>query len=261
MKFKFEDRGDDFFVNNAYLSTNECLKTIRKLVTEIKPKRAFSVASGGEVPLTVMLPNAKEQVVAVDICYIALTWTCLKALILEHLGPKKMLKLFDDRNNWKDFEAAFLELRNEFPPVLRGRISQGHRPISGVTQYNPYGAIFNYWKRESDVGGINEKLLAKARERLELLTLVHGCITSLNGNSADIYYTSNAMSYCSTRSGHPVTLDELAQALRPGGWILSTDDPSSNRIGKNREKWKLKPLTKSQSTAGWNYYMSQWKGK
>lgn len=255
MRFKFEERRPDFFANSAYQATNEDTKTIRRLVADIRPSRVASIASGGEVPLTVMLPQASDGVWAVDICYGGLAWTALKALLLEHLGAKGVIDLFKGGAKgvapparWHHFRDLLVELSAELPDILKGRVVINSRDNS----YNPFSAIYQLWDVET--GRVDEKLLDATIERLGTLTLVHGDIRDLAGINADIYYTSNAITYGGAYDGKPISLDDLAPVLKQGGHVLATDNA---RYTTDKPHWQqLHQIPTPQGGYGnWTFYV------
>ena len=174
---KFTDVRPEYNGSTSHASPNECLVTLRSLLDDLPPLMAQggSIASGGEVPLTVVLPRV-EQLKIVDHNYGSLWWTCNKILMIKHLTNEQIVALF------KGPQADFTKFLNDL---------KADNPLSGKYYTDTSKNVANtYWLRE-----ITPRDLDIARERLDQIDVIHGDLRDL-GTKIDLLYVSNALEHC-----------------------------------------------------------------
>lgn len=175
VNIKYTDIRPTYEGSSTHCCPNECLVTLRSLLEDLPPlmARGGSIASGGEVPLTVVLPRV-ESLKIVDHNYGSLWWTCNKILMIKHLTNEQIKALFEGPS--ADFSKLLTDLQGENP------LYSEHRPIiSRVAE--------NYWLRE-----ITFRDLDIARERLDQIEVIHGDLRDL-GTKIDLLYISNALEH------------------------------------------------------------------
>lgn len=172
---KFTDVRPTFNGSSAHTEPNECLFALRSLLDDMPPlvAKGGSIASGGEVPLTVVLPRV-EHLKIVDHNYGSLWWTCNKILMIKHRTNEQIKALFENPLT-TDFVKLIQDLQPENPVV------EGARAMCRVA--------VNYWLRE-----ITPRELDIARERLDQIEVIHGDLRDL-GTNLDLLYISNALEH------------------------------------------------------------------
>ena len=248
MRFKYIDavpghRGGGFSV------TNENMKALRHLVEMIPSrKRLGGICSGGEVPITVLLPAASEEVVVVDQGLSAIGPALVKLFMLEQYGGAGMKVELSKRQ-----PIDYLDLFKELPRDI------GALVLEATRYFHPgYAPI---WQTFDD------KVLDEAREKLELLTVVHGDLSEIHkfaGGPFDALYTSNAMGW-SVIGNYRTMLStkHLEPALTPDGFLFGTSPLSSYSGWKPVRTYDLGAAAKNPlppellGTDGWSYGLWQ----
>ena len=207
MRFKFIDANPGY-PGGGFSVTNENMKALRHLVELIPSrKRLGGICSGGEVPITVLLPMASEEVVVVDQGLTAIGPALIKLLMLERFGGAGMkVELF------KRQAIDYLDLIQELPRDLGIIVLDATRHLSGS---------FYVWNT------FDNKILDEAREKLELLTVVHGDLSEIHkfaSGPLDAIYTSNAMGWglITPDNGNRLSTQHLEPALTPDGFLFGT---------------------------------------
>lgn len=240
MRFKFiEKRPVD--KGSGFIIPNEELSILREFVSHTNPTRAAAICSGGEVPLTVLLPVCQE-VVAVDHSKVSLAWACVKALMMEKFDGNTIIKMFllDSPNTLWDL---FRELIKEAPDAISMK-------GPGATYSSDLRYMSNMWRH------IPAYLIDQARERLENLTIIHGDLRDLEGEY-DLLYTSNATEHQGHDNRCPTASDFLP-VIKKDGHLLHTH--THNGAGFGAPQLELKHQTKFSGPAAlngmtWNYYL------
>jgi hypothetical protein len=209
----FEEKHAQFSAN-GFAATNEEPFLQRELLKGMKFQRAASIASGGEIPLFVLLPRC-EEVVAIDHSYRALTAFYIKILLLVELGPKGMKKLISNYD-LENFKAQAAKVVDKLPEPLKGK-------YSGGTKYGDQGTFtHNDWsdtRREWHY--VPDRLLSQTIKRLDRITLVHGDLMDLKDKGEfDCLYISNALEHRG-RNGKCPQPDDFLPILKEGGLLLT----------------------------------------
>lgn len=198
--------------SDSYEHTNEQLPRLRELTEKVNPKIAGAIASGGEVPLGVMLIQPDiEQCVAIDQAYGSIKWAYRKAMIIHLCTPDEAHKLLTSKaTSWSPSDDP------NFPPDLKATLELA-TPTSLKAPFRAAGP--DLWARYLTVTDI-----AKIKSNLSKLHLVHGDIRDLDQFSSkryDIVYLSNATNK-SNYDANTLTLDHFNEILRNQGYVLST---------------------------------------
>lgn len=223
MKFKFVQKAPLPLLHNiykdGYVFPNESMAGLKQHIAGMKLKKAGGICSGGEVPLTVLLPNCTGPVVAVDHSLHSLYAAMTKALMLEKLTTKELHKLLTSSQHdletvWRQFHRDLLaELPEDLHPVLL-KVTSPH-----VSQ----DSFQKYWAPPN----LSTEELDTARERLENLTFVYGDLTSLaKFGKFQVVYLSNAMQHVPKLDRGSLTLAKVKPALfkrKPRVLFTTTD--------------------------------------
>lgn len=240
MSIKFTDIRPQFTGSEGYVCPNECLLSLREVLKSMpwKPSVGGSIASGGEVPLTVILPHV-DSLKIVDHNYISLWWTCFKILMIKHRTNAQIRELF--AGPLKDFSALINDLKAEIP-INAPATNEEH-----LRWYWGTGATLKvYWTDQ-----ITDAHLDAARERLDEVEVIHGDLRDLS--NIDLLYISNALEHTPHDSKADLRND-LHKVLIPGGMILRSDAlDQTNKITKTFS------LPKGVSTVGlgWHYGLAR----
>ena len=223
------DRGTGF------VQPNEDLGTLRSLLPPSTLTKTAAICSGGEVPLTLLLPISQE-VVAVDHAATSLAWAYCKALMMEKLSGDAIKKLFL-------FEALhildlFRELEPEVPDALRGK-----GPFKRLDGWPNY--LGPLWLT------IPTYSIDQAREKLDSLTMIHGDLRDLDGEF-DLFYSSNAHCGHAGHDGRSPTYNDYAKIVRHGGHVLAT----AYNPHRTDNRWKL--VSQKRFKEGRGQIMSDW---
>ena len=240
MRFKFiEKRSID--KGSGFVIPNEELSILREFVSHANPSRAAAICSGGEVPLTVLLPICQE-VVAVDHSKTSLGWACLKALLMEHFDGNAIKKMFLLENQ-KTLMGCFKELQPEMPKEL---VKSGPFKYESIDYY-PH--LVTMWLN------LPTTLIDQARERLDGLTLIHGDIRDLEGEY-DLLYASNATEH-QGHDGRGPTANDFLPVIRKDGHLLHTHEFPSRHSYPPLSLRHHKRFSGHYNVGGmnWNYYL------
>lgn len=250
MRFKFVQnaKAPASFYKDGYAFPNESMTVLRQLVAGRKLRKAGGICSGGEVPLTVLLPNCTGPVVAVDHSLHSLYVAMTKALMLEKLTNQELYKLLEPNpdtklnNVWKQFQNDLLA---ELPENLRSAFRRVADPCISLASFQKYWMPPNLSVAELDI----------ARERLKNLTFVYGDLTALTKfGKFQVVYLSNAMEHTPKFVKESLTLAKVQPALfKRKPRVLFT----AGAVGVKRHGWVLEHNRVSRddgSYHSWQYY-------
>lgn len=235
------------YTASGYVATNEEPRIHSMLLAPHRHiERAASIASGGEIPLMVLLARCKE-VVAVDHSYFALASTMLKAILLQTLGARKLVEMMVEQS-YNDFKPHMENAKNYMPPTLAANAS--------FTDYH-YRDIRNEWFY------VKVGVMERVRQRLCNLTLIHGDITDLASHGVfDCLYLSNALEHINRNSVAP-KMDAIAPLIKDNGLLIVTHTigykPSFETDPTFSSKWdKVRAITGTRS--GWDHRLLRKRG-
>lgn len=209
MRFTYEDRRPTYDKPRGYIIPNENISGWFDITADMPAfNKAVAIASGGEVALSVLLPKASESVIAVDHAYCSLCWAYIKAAMLEEFGGERIKELLRGPNEM--FHDAIKDIKTALPPELRAKMN--------YTEHHEFTAVRSsqlsaYWQL------IPTSSLDEAREKLDLLKLVHGDILDFTDTNVDVTYISNCNTHTNFKGGSP-HLNDLEKIVKPGGTIL-----------------------------------------
>lgn len=209
MSIKFTDIRPSFVGSSTYVCPNECLVNLRQVLDKAVPNinKAGSIASGGEVPLTVVLPHVQDHLTIVDHNYGSLFWTATKILLLKHHTNEELVRLFEDSTG-NNFFAVVKHLSTENP------LTKHYMPAFMPS----WSDLRLYWQKE-----MSPTIWDKARERLDNVELIHGDFRDLSPD-IDFLYLSNAMGHSGYKGYQNYA--QMAQAvgdmLKAGTIVLAT---------------------------------------
>lgn len=249
MKFKFVQKAPlpsvQKIYKDGYVFPNESMLALKQLVAGRKLKKAGGICSGGEVPLTVLLPNCTGPVVAVDHSLHSLYAAMTKALMLEKLTTQELHKLLEP-DQYAKLEAAWIQFQKdllaELPEVLRPAFQEV------VTNFISLNSFQKYWMPPN----LSVEELNTARERLENLTFVYGDLTALTKfGKFQVVYLSNAMEHIPKFCKGSLTLDKVQPTLfkRKPRVLFTTTARNPKRSG-----WTLERGDGQDCGYAWNYY-------
>jgi hypothetical protein len=234
----------------GYAATNEEPLIFNSLLGKKKFSLGGGIASGGEIPLFVLLPRC-DKVIAIDHSYKALSAIWLKLLLLDKIGPAEMKRtLLED--NYESFIKKLNDVLQHVPESIRKYVtlkhSQGHPYTSPTFSSSDFSDTRREWLK------ITAKEMQLALNRIDRLTLVHGDLSDLKPyGKFDIFYTSNATGH-SNRDGKNPRASDFASYLKPKGLYLTVAQIY------NDNRWKqLKTVNGTNSS--WQYYIYQRKAK
>lgn len=254
MKFKFVQKAPLPSVasryHDGYVFPNESMLALKQHVAGMKLKKAGGICSGGEVPLTVLLPNCTGPVVAVDHSLHSLYAAMTKALMLEKLTTQELHKLLEPDQYakqyaelevaWKQFQKDLLA---ELPEALRPAFQKVANPYISLNSFQ------RYWMPPN----LSVEELNTARERLENLTFVYGDLTALTKfGKFQVVYLSNAMEHTPKFGKGSLTLDKVRPTLfKRKPRVLFT---TATAINLKRSGWTLKRGDSKDCGYAWQYF-------
>lgn len=210
---KFTDIRPTFTGSETYMLPNEYLPELRKLIADLPNDLPLggSIASGGEVPLTVILPKVQKLKV-VDHNYGSLWWTCVKILLLRRFKYEELLKEFARPNT--DFNSLIADVAKDIElPIKQSPFyccESARRSVCQACQ----DKLKAFWTNQ-----VTPEIADEVRERLDVIELIHGDIRDL-GENLDLLYISNALSH-SPFDGNYKALDaNIKQVLAQGAIVL-----------------------------------------
>lgn len=204
----------------VYECTNEDLPTLRSLAAVAirggwfvkKAKKVASISSGGEVPLTVLLPAIKGELIAVDHCLGSLAWAYFKVYLLQK---------FPTTAEFKKWLKSVTEI--DFVAALHASVAASPSPINNVS-LNSYRQTDNLNQIRNQWTATPSRLIDRARERLDLVTFIHGDLRSIEPYGPfDLLYVSNAMAHISFDGGM-IAGDKIKPLLTTRGKVIATYD-------------------------------------
>lgn len=250
MKFKFVQNAPLSSVaslyHDGYVFPNESMLALKQHVAGRKLKKAGGICSGGEVPLTVLLPNCTGPVVAVDHSLHSLYVAMTKALMLEKLTTQELHKLLG-LNQHQELEAAWKQFQKdllvELPETLRPAFQKVANPYVSLDSFQ------RYWMPPN----LSVEELNTARERLENLTFVYGDLTALTKfGKFQVVYLSNAMEHTPKFGKGNLTLDKVRPTLfKRKPRVLFT---TATAINLKRSGWALERGESKDCGDAWNYF-------
>ena len=197
--------------SQAYLCPNECLHSLRAALDAAPNKEPITggaIASGGEVPLSVVLPRLRGVLQIVDHNYGSLFYTCVKILMLKHKTNAEIDTLTGSETAMRAFAES---TRGENP------LSQFFKDGLPVPcESSPWTRLGAFWRSE-----IPYDLRDAARTRLHQIELIHGDLRDLN-RDLDILYTSNAFGHTPHDRGRDDFRTGTMALVKMGGVILTT---------------------------------------
>lgn len=237
MAIKYTDVRPSFEGSSMHVCPNECLIMLRSLLNDLPPLMAKggSIASGGEVPLTVVLPRV-EHLKIIDHNYGSLWWTCNKILMIKHRTNEQIKALFEGP------PTDFVKLMNDI---------QGENPLSGRGFNLNYRVADQYWLHE-----ITPRELDIARERLDQIEVIHGDLRDL-GTNLDLLYISNALEHTSFdgKSGDRSNLATTVKSVVSyRGHIIGTGPEPA---GCHQHQRVTESCAHARSHLTWNYFRVQ----
>ena len=207
MNLNYQDRCPDFNYK-GYTVTNEDTAWFSKALNEanIPTKRALAICSGGEVPLTVLLPRC-EEVIAVDYSIPALVAAMSKALLIADsngLVPSRVLP--------RDFKDRLPKLLRSLKESSDPYADQGRRPYNHAQIYWPHMI-------KEDFEVVKQKL-SEGR-----ISFIHGDIArdTTDLGRFDLVYLSNALEY-NCRDNKRLKVEDILDRLSPGGLLITTEN-------------------------------------
>lgn len=209
----------------GYVTTNEEPEAWKTLVKECKFTRAASIASGGEIPLLVLLPFGKE-VVAVDHSYRSVLITYVKSLMLETLGPRDTKKVLEAGNK-ELFSEAVGKVVHLLPDALGTKLEEmenskyeGYDPNS-VFKYSSLGTGADLNSMRGSWHYASMQTLSAACRHMNKLTLIHGDLVKdlEKYGPFDLMYISNAMEHTGRDHKNP-TPSGILKSLADDGTVL-----------------------------------------
>lgn len=223
----FEDR-HAAYTATGYSVTNEEPVLFNTLLKNRTFKKVAAISSAGEVPLIVLIPRTREQLVLVDHSYKSLATTYLKIVLLRTLGARELRRLLTSGQPTmirEKIEAAAAEVPTPLQPSL--------------DRYNLNDGELNYNLRREWYFTPLDKLREAAR-RLEQITIsmVHGDLLDIADSAPfDLLYISNALDGAHRRrNGTSLTPPLIDPLVGPRGIVLSTGGrsipPGFKEIGK-----------------------------
>lgn len=228
----------------GYIMTNEEPELFKKMLGSRTFRRAASIASGGEIPLGILLPRCTE-LVAVDHSYTSLAVCFMKAALLDQLGGRGLLAMLIE-SRYPDYQTCCTKLIADLPEVLRNRLTPTDKYVTGATalNLNHFNEMRREWRFYTPVE------LDKARERLANTTFVHGDLTDLEkfGKFNGIYL-SNALEHTG-RDGKRPEWDKVKLLLTKNGTVLATWGKGTKPILPGETKTKIAGFRSS-----WDYYL------
>jgi hypothetical protein len=205
---KFIDHHPQFSAS-GYIATNEEPDLFNRILGDLKVKRALSIASGGEVLLSVVLPRAAE-IVAIDHSYKSLAACYTKMLLLQRVQPSVLQLLLRDEK-YTEFKQHLPDLWEQLPETLRQRARTAFEADYELTTL----------RKEWNTGA--SKLRKLRPTSVRKVTLMHGDIKDVKEpyGTFDLFYASNAIEHTGRNAGRP-TYNHFADLLNPGGLLLVT---------------------------------------
>ena len=222
--------------SSGYIVTNEEPETLRGFIAGKKLKRSGGIASGGEILLSVLLPQSSE-VVVVDHAYNAVTMCYIKSVLLASLGPQGFLSLLTEKS-LSEFQLAMKAV--VLPPELAGKAT------ILINDYN-FGEFKREWKL------IPAEVLDAAHKKLDKVTLIHGDLADLQSyGEFNCIYASNAFEHTG-RGGIRHNLDAILPLVKTGGMVLSTHGNAMNKMSPCTPAWDLMESVKGKRATQWTH--------
>ncbi len=197
---------------SGYACTNEEPEMFRELLYGKAFRRVLSICSGGEIPLLILLPRTTREIVAVDHSKRSLMVTYLKALILNHYGPKETIDILTTMRN----ETSCAKVRKVVDSLPKELVTPSTYRTPTTELTDDSHNLAREWKlaREQD--------LRASIKKLHLLKLVQGDLTDVRADHEpfELLYFSNAFEH-TDRNGRSPDPRKIEQLVVPGGLILT----------------------------------------
>jgi hypothetical protein len=213
--------------------------------------KAGSIASGGEMPILILLPVCKE-VVAIDHSYRSLAACYLKVLLLDALGPEKLYEVLRVNNS-----PLFIETCKQFNDMIPAGIMKHAGAVAGYpgnyTVATLAGSIYGEMRREWLL--LPKTVLAAAYRRLERLTFVHGDLVNdlPKYGKFNLLYMSNAHEHANRDAKYP-KIDDFDKIVKPNGSVLHVTTNYTTIVPKKYPGWTVAKTLTGIRTA-WNYHL------
>lgn len=209
----FED-AHDYDAPGHYTVPNEGIMLWREVLKHTPVYRAAAICSSGEVGLFSILPLVRRELLLVDHSLRSLHVAMVKYLLLRERGAKDVRRLFTSGIQ-QDLRDAVTGIQPLLPPKVGEVFASERNPFF----YDPYGNRIQELKKEWDK--VPETLIKKAVPKLARVKFLHGDLTDLAPQGPfDLVYLSNALEHTSRTRARPA-IDQIAQALKPGGYVLA----------------------------------------
>lgn len=242
MIFPYEERNT--YSAFGYPITNEEPEVLSRTLGSRHYNKVASICSGGEIPILVLLPRTKLELVAVDHSINSLSHAYFKAALLKTYGPvitHELLTREFTPENRNGLLKAWEAIKGDVPDVLR-------RENSLSNSVN----IRKEWGQTASVS-----ILAKAYKNLGVLKFVHGDMTDIVDSAPfDCFYVSNAFGH-NDRNGVRPSKEKVGALVKPGGHLLiSCTTPS---IDGPHTSWKSRKELVGYCRNGhnWRYVLCQ----
>jgi len=212
----FEDK-NPYNGMNYYIITNEEPELFARMLGKRRFKRSAGIASGGEVPIQVLLPRS-DEVLAIDHAYPPLAHSYMKTLMIESLGINKFQKLLLETSG--KYYPELVKLGQELAAMLPEPLNK-HMPPTSITS-----SFFTAMRRE----WLILRGLRKIDEKLDKLTLIHGDLTDLGQyGQVDCLYISNALQHTNRTMKSP-KLTDFAPLVADGGILMGTGNDFTPKV-------------------------------
>lgn len=211
---RFEDKYPSFSTS-GYTITNEEPALFTSLLRGISFRRGAAIASAGEVPIGVLLPKCREELIAIDHSYQSLVTTFAKAAMLKTLGPKQ----FKDSLIGCDAPNQFVELLKPISAVLPEGLAT--KTVFGGSGFTVGPKSYDNLNTRKEWHFISDRNIAAAYRNIDKLRLVHGDLVQdlKDERPFDLLYVSNAFDHQGRTRENP-NREAISKLVRFGGYIL-----------------------------------------
>lgn len=203
---------------SGYIATNEEPELFNEMLGKKQLGRVATIASSGEVLLSVLLPRATE-IMAVDHSYYSLSTSIAKLLLLQKMGSKTLHAALRQ----EAYESIIAEV-NAVWDAMPEPLKTAHKRHLIDTYSWP--SVRKEW-RDLPVPHITKKVIEK-------VSFMHGDLLDLQAHGTfDALYVSNAMEHVN-RNHRSIGLNDLQVLLNPGGLLLYTVQTTYSRTANFR---------------------------
>lgn len=204
----YEDR-NPYHSLNGYAFTNEEPEIFHRMLKGQRFGKAGAICSGGEIPFTALASRC-EEVWAVDHSYMALAATMMKAMLIDHLGPRSFFQMLLD-NNKETFGKSLTEVSGQLPGLLYGK---SHLTVVSLNQM----------RKEWCPVLLQDDSIPEQLVSLDKVHMIHGDLMDLKADGPfDLLYVSNAWDSSHAGRNGQVPLARCLELLEDGGLMLSVE--------------------------------------